>query len=89
MSVYHFGKNGVIVEPVLSDPSALLELESCLLIGYIGSRKLLTEHLVNDQVKRLQQGDTLRYHDETKAFVDEAVKLLRTEADCRFWAFVA
>jgi D-glycero-alpha-D-manno-heptose-7-phosphate kinase len=79
MSVYHFSKNGVIVEPVLSDPSALLELESCLLIGYIGSRKMLTEHLVNDQVSRLQQGDTLRYHDETKAFVDEGVKLLRTK----------
>ena len=26
---------------------------------------------------RLVEGDTLRYHDETKAFVDEAVKLLR------------
>lgn len=79
MSVYHFSKNGVIVEPVLSDTTALLELESCLLIGYIGSRKLLTQQLVNDQVNRLKQGDTLRYHDETKAFVDESVKLLRTK----------
>jgi D-glycero-alpha-D-manno-heptose-7-phosphate kinase len=79
MSVYHFSKNGVIVEPVLSDATALLELESCLLIGYIGSRKLLTQQLVNDQVNRLKQGDTLRYHDETKAFVDESVKLLRAK----------
>ena len=79
MSVYHFSKNGVIVEPVLSDPSALLELESCLLIGYIGSRKMLTHQLVNDQVDRLKHGNTLRYHDETKAFVDESVKLLRNK----------
>ncbi|HMP39656.1 MAG TPA: GHMP kinase [Roseiflexaceae bacterium] len=77
MSVYHFRREGVIVEPVLTDPAALLELESCLLIGYIGSRRLLTEHLVEDQVRHLKEGDTLRYHDETKAFVDEAVRLLR------------
>lgn len=78
MCVYHFGRGRVIVEPVLSDPTALLELESCLLLGYIGSRKLLTQHLVDDQVRRLKEGDTLRYHDETKAFVDEAVRLLRS-----------
>jgi D-glycero-alpha-D-manno-heptose-7-phosphate kinase len=77
MCVYHFGHERVIVEPVLSDPTALLELESCLLIGYIGDRTLLTHHLVEDQVRRLKEGDTLRYHDETKAFVDEAVRLLR------------
>jgi D-glycero-alpha-D-manno-heptose-7-phosphate kinase len=77
MSVYHFGQGRVIVEPVLNDQTALLELESCLILGYIGSRNLLTEHLVEDQVKRLKTGDTLRYHDETKAFVDEAVRLLR------------
>jgi D-glycero-alpha-D-manno-heptose-7-phosphate kinase len=77
MCVYHFGKTGVICEPVLSDPTALLELESCLLIGYIGDRKLLTHHLVEDQVRRLKEGDTLRYHDETKAFVEESVRLLR------------
>ncbi len=77
MSIYHFGNERVIVEPVLSDPTALLELESCLLIGYIGDRKLLTHHLMEDQVRRLRTGDTLRYHDETKAFVDESVKLLR------------
>lgn len=77
MCVYHFGGPRVIVEPVLSDPAALLELESCLLIGYIGDRTLLRHHLMEDQVRRLKEGDTLRYHDETKAFVDEAVKLLR------------
>jgi D-glycero-alpha-D-manno-heptose-7-phosphate kinase len=77
MCVYHFGGKRVIVEPVVSDPTALLELESCLLIGYIGSRKLLTHHIVEDQVRRVREGDTVRYHDETKAFVDEAVKLLR------------
>ena len=77
MCVYHFGKSGVIVEPVLNDDTALLELESCLLIGYIGDRKLLTHHLVEDQVRRLKKGDTLRYHDETKAYVDESVRLLR------------
>jgi D-glycero-alpha-D-manno-heptose-7-phosphate kinase len=77
MSVYHFGAGRVIVEPVLSDPTALLELESCLLIGYIGDRKLLTHHLVEDQVRRLKDGDTLRLHDETKAYVDQSVRLLR------------
>ncbi len=77
MSVYYFGGEHVIVEPVLSDPTALLELESSLLIGYVGDRKLLTHHLVEDQVRRLKDGNTLRYHDETKAFVDQAVKLLR------------
>jgi D-glycero-alpha-D-manno-heptose-7-phosphate kinase len=29
-------------------------------------------------VRRLKEGDTLRYHGETKALVDEAVTLLRT-----------
>ena len=77
MCLYHFGRDRVIVEPVLNDPTALLELESCLLLGYIGDRRLLSHHLVEDQVRRLVEGDTLRYHDETKAFVDEAVKLLR------------
>lgn len=77
MSVYHFGGKQVIVEPVMGDPAALLELESCLVLGYIGDRRLLTHHLVEDQVRRLKDGDTLRYHDETKAFVDEAVTLLR------------
>lgn len=78
MSVYHFGRGQVIVEPVLYDPTALLELESCLLLGYIGDRKLLTHRLVEDQVRRLVEGDTLRYHDETKAFVDQSVRLLRS-----------
>ncbi len=50
MCVYHFGGPQVIVEPVLSDSTALFELESCLLLGYIGDRKLLTHHLVEDQV---------------------------------------
>lgn len=77
MSVYHFGGSRVIVEPVLNDPAALLELESSLIIGYIGDRRLLTRHLMDDQVRRLVEGDTLRYHDETKAFVDQSVRLLR------------
>lgn len=77
MAVYHFGQGRVIVEPVLTDPTALLELESCLIIGYIGDRQLLRRHLMDDQVKRLVKGDTLRYHDETKAFVDQATRLLR------------
>jgi D-glycero-alpha-D-manno-heptose-7-phosphate kinase len=77
MSVYHFGENRVIVEPVITDQAALLELESSLILGYIGDRRLLTRHLMEDQVRRLVEGDTLRYHDETKAFVDEATKLLR------------
>lgn len=77
MCVYHFGAGGVTVEPIINDDAALLELESCLLIGYVGDRKLLTHHLMDDQVRRLVQGDTLRYHDETKAFVDEAVKCLQ------------
>lgn len=78
MCVYHFGGPRVIVEPILSDPAALLELESCLLLGYIGDRRLLTRHLMEDQVERLVKGDTLRYHDETRAFVDEATRLLRS-----------
>ena len=77
LCVYHFGGPRVIVEPVQSDPTALLELESCLLLGYIGDRQLMTHHLVEDQVRRLKEGDTLRYHDETKAFVDESARLLR------------
>ncbi len=77
MAVYHFGGEHVIVEPVLTDPTALLELESCLLIGYIGDRTLMRYHLMEDQVRRLKDGDTLRYHDETKAFVDESTRLLR------------
>ena len=77
MSVYHFGQGRVIVEPVLTDPAALLELESCLLLGFIGDRQMLTHHLVEDQVQRLRSGDTLHHHDQTKAFVDEAVRLLR------------
>jgi D-glycero-alpha-D-manno-heptose-7-phosphate kinase len=77
MCVYHFGGGQVIVEPVLTDPAALLELESSLLLGYIGDRSLLRYHLMEDQVKRLVEGDTLRLHDETKAFVDESMRLLR------------
>ncbi len=77
MCLYHFGGQRVIVEPVLSDPGALLELESSLLLGYIGDRRLLANHLMHDQVQRLERGDTLRQHDATKAFVDEAVRLLR------------
>ncbi|MGQ9928148.1 MAG: GHMP family kinase ATP-binding protein [Chloroflexaceae bacterium] len=77
MCVYHFGAGRVIVEPVVMDPTALLELESCLIIGYIGDRQLLRRHLMEDQVQRLVKGDTLRYHDETKAFVDQAARYLR------------
>ncbi len=77
MCVYHFGGPRVIVEPILTDPGALLELESSLLLGYIGDRKLLRYHLMQDQVERMKKGDTLQHHDETKAFVDESVKLLR------------
>lgn len=77
MCLYHFGGPRVIVEPVVTDPAALFELESCLLIGYIGDRTMMTHHLMEDQVRRLKEGNTLRYHDETKAFVDESVKLLR------------
>jgi D-glycero-alpha-D-manno-heptose-7-phosphate kinase len=77
MCVYHFSAGRVIVEPVLTDPTALLELESCLIIGYIGDRQLLTRHLMTDQVQRLVKGDTLRYPDEPKAFVDYACRLLR------------
>lgn len=77
LALYHFSKERVIVEPVTSDPMALLELESCLLLGYIGDRRLLTQHLMEDQVRRLKEGETLRLHDETKALVDEACGLLR------------
>jgi D-glycero-alpha-D-manno-heptose-7-phosphate kinase len=77
MCVYHFGSPQVIAEPVLTDSAALLELESSLLLGYIGDRATLRHHLMEDQVKRLVKGDTIRYHDETKAYVDEATRLLR------------
>ncbi len=79
MNVYHFGAHDAIVEPVVADDAALLELESTLVIGFIGDRQMLTRNVVNDQVQRLREGDTLRYHHETKAFVDEAVKLLRSQ----------
>ncbi|MDN5272438.1 GHMP kinase [Chloroflexus sp. MS-CIW-1] len=79
MCVYHFGRDRVIVEPVLSDQTALLELESCLILGYIGDRQLLSRHLMTDQVQRLVKGDTLRLHHETKAFVDIAARLLREQ----------
>lgn len=78
MAVYHFGGERVIVERVPIAPDALLELESSLIIGYIGDRNLLTRNLVEDQVRRLKQGDTLRLHDETKAMVDVATRLLLT-----------
>lgn len=78
MCVYHFGGPRVIVEPIVDDPAVLLELESSLILGYIGDRHLLTRHLMADQVERLIKGDTLKYHDETRALVDEAVKLLRS-----------
>ncbi len=77
MNVYHFHGDHTIVEPVVMDNSALLELESSLVIGLVSDRSMLTRHVVDDQVRRLNEGDTLRYHHETKAFVDEAVKLLR------------
>jgi D-glycero-alpha-D-manno-heptose-7-phosphate kinase len=77
MNVYHFHGDHTIVEPVAMDQSALLELESSLVIGLVSDRSMLTRHVVDDQVRRLNEGDTLRYHHETKAFVDEAVKLLR------------
>jgi D-glycero-alpha-D-manno-heptose-7-phosphate kinase len=77
MNVYHFGQGDAIVEPVATDEAALLELESALVIGFIGDRKMLTRNVVNDQVRRMKEGDTLRYHHETKRLVDEAVKLLR------------
>jgi D-glycero-alpha-D-manno-heptose-7-phosphate kinase len=79
MCVYHFGGPRVIVEPILDDATGLLELESSLLIGYIGDRQLLTRHLMHDQVQRMVKGDTLRYHDETKAFVDESIRLLQAQ----------
>ncbi|GAC1363697.1 MAG: GHMP kinase [Herpetosiphon sp.] len=78
LNVYHFAGEKVIVEPVVTDEAALLDLESSLVIGFIGDRSMLTHHVVNDQVRRMQQGDTLNYHHETKAFVDEAVNLLRS-----------
>lgn len=77
LAVYHFGQGRVIVEPVTSNPAALLDLESCLVLGFIGDRRLLTRHLVEDQVRRLKDGETLRLHDETKALVDEGCGLLR------------
>lgn len=79
MNVYHFNAGDAIVEPVVADEAALLELESTLVIGFIGDRQMLTRNVVNDQVRRMREGDTLRYHHETKAFVDEAVKLLRAQ----------
>jgi len=77
MCVYHFGGPRVIVEPIITDQAALLELESSLLLGYIGDRRALTQHLMTDQVRRLVEGDTLRYPDETKALVNEATRLLQ------------
>ncbi len=77
MSVYHFGGPQVIVEQVAANDGALFELESCLMIGYVRDRMLLTHNLVQDQVRRVTEGETTRLHDETKAMVDEASTLLR------------
>lgn len=77
MNVYHFHGGTTIVEPVVTDESALLELEASLVLGYVSDRTMLTRSVVDDQVRRMTEGNTLRYHHETKAFVDEAVKLLR------------
>ena len=77
MNVYHFDGERTIVEPVMTDEAALLELEASLVIGLVSDRTMLTRSVVDDQVRRLNEGDTLRYHHETKAFVDEAVRLLR------------
>lgn len=77
MNVYHFHANATIVEPVVTDPAAILELEASLVLGYVSDRQMLTRNVVDDQVRRMTEGETLRYHHETKAFVDEAVKLLR------------
>ena len=78
MNVYHFGQGDAIVEPVVVDEAALLELESTMVLGFIGDRQMLTRNVVNDQVRRMTEGDTVGYHHETKALVDEAVKLLRS-----------
>ena len=77
MNVYHFGADATIVEPVVTDDAAILELEASLVLGFVSDRSMLTRSVVDDQVRRLNDGDTVRYHHETKAFVDEAVKLLR------------
>jgi D-glycero-alpha-D-manno-heptose-7-phosphate kinase len=77
MNVYHFNGDATIVEPVITDDAALLELEASLVIGFVSDRTMLTRSVVDDQVRRLNEGDTVRYHHETKAFVDEAVRLLR------------
>ncbi|MBA3471227.1 MAG: GHMP kinase, partial [Herpetosiphonaceae bacterium] len=60
MSVYHFGGKQVIVEQVAANDGALFELESCLIIGYVRDRLLLTHNLVNDQVRRVTEGETTR-----------------------------
>lgn len=78
MNVYHFYADNTIVEPVVTDESALLELEASLVIGFVSDRSMLTRSVVDDQVRRMTEGDTLRYHHETKAFVEEAVHLLRS-----------
>ena len=78
MNVYHFNAGAAIVEPVVTDAAALLELEASLVIGFVSDRAMLTRSVVDDQIRRLNEGDTLRYHHETKAFVDEAVTLLRS-----------
>lgn len=77
MNVYHFNADHTIVEPVVTNEAALLELEASLVIGFVSDRTMLTRSVVDDQVRRLNEGDTVRYHHETKAFVDEAVRLLR------------
>ncbi len=77
MNVYHFGATSTIVEPVVTDQAALLELEASLVMGFVRDRAMLTRNVVDDQVRRMNEGETLRYHHETKAFVEEAVRLLR------------
>ncbi len=77
LNIYHFNADATIVEPVVADAAALLELEASLVLAFVSDRGMLTRNVVDDQVRRMTEGATLRYHHETKAFVDEAVKLLR------------
>ncbi len=89
MNVYHFHGDHTIVEPVVMDNirAAGTRIEPG---DWLRQRPhYANAHVVDDQVRRLNEGDTLRYHHETKAFVDEAVKLLRARTDSRFRALAA
>lgn len=76
MNVFEFHGPRVEVRPIKLHRSAMLELESSLVLALVGDRQHLSSRIIEDQVRRVRTGETLHYYDALKELVDEAVKLL-------------